>query len=141
MKQKRRGQKRRGQKHQDSLSGSVQPDDGLAPRFDRRNPLSGSAQADRKAAQLCVQIHRALDFVVPQTLVNTTLDAIVLDVQPAPNTAHLLVLLQATASLTEHECSQLELVLTQNSGVIRTAVAQSIHRRKTPTLSFRVTSL
>ena len=133
-------QTRRHQTGQRLSSGSMQPDDGQDPRFDRGDTSSGSAQADRKAAQLCAQIHRALDFVVSEMLADSDFDAMVLDVQPAPNTAHLLVLLQATASLTVHECRKLESVLAQKSGVIRTAVTQSIHRRKTPTLSFRVTS-
>ena len=76
----------------------MQPDDGIDLRFDRCDNSSGNAQADRKAAQLCAQIHRTLDFVVPEMLTVSALDAIVLDVQPAPNTAHLLILLQATAS-------------------------------------------
>lgn len=78
-------------KYDPALSRSIQPDDGLDPRFDsRRSPLSRK-RVDRKAAQLCAQVRRALEFVVPEALVGSKFDALVLDVQPAPNTGHLLI--------------------------------------------------
>ena len=128
-------------KHNPDLASSLQPDDGVDPRYDARSPegsLSASrGKVDRKAAQLCSQIHRALDFIIPDTLQDTDWDAMVLDVQPAPNTGHLLVLLQAVGQLDEDGLRQLELAVLQRAGLIRTAVAGSIQRRKTPTLTFR----
>jgi len=123
--------------HDPTLSQSVQPDDGVDPRFDRRSGLA-AGKIDRKAAQLCAQIRRVLEFVVPEALQESDFDALVLDVQPAPNTGHLLVLLSSLSPLDEAASLQLELVLMQHSGQIRTAVAQSIQRKKAPTLTFRI---
>lgn len=123
--------------HDRTLSASVQPDDGVDPRIDRRSD-SAASKIDRKAAQLCAQVRRVLEFVVPEALQDSDFDALVLDVQPSPNTGHLLVLLSSLSPLDEAANQQLELVLMQHSGQIRTAVAQSIQRKKTPTLTFRV---
>ncbi len=123
--------------HDPTLSQSVQPDDGVDLRFDRRSD-SATSKIDRKAAQLCAQIRRVLEFVVPEALQDSDFDALVLDVQPAPNTGHLLVLLSSLSPLDEAASQQLELALMQRSGQIRTAVAQSIQRKKTPTLTFRI---
>ena len=125
-------------KHNAELSGSLQPDDGVDPRYDVREAAFSSSKVDRKAAQLCSQVRRALEFIIPETLQGSDWDALVLDVQPAPNTGHLLVLLQAVEELDEDGCQQLEVAIFQKSGPIRTAVAGAIQRRRAPTLTFRV---
>jgi ribosome-binding factor A len=131
-------QKKHVTKHNVKLSGSLQPDDGVDPRYDVRETPVSPGKVDRKAAQLCSQVRRALEFIIPDALQDSDWDAVVLDVQPAPNTGHLLVLLQAVEKLDEAKCRQLESAVFQKSGLIRTAVAGSIQRRKTPTLTFRV---
>ncbi len=95
-------------------------------------------RVDRKAAQLCSQIRRALDFAIPEALADTDWDAFVLEVTPAPNTSHLLVLLQTDNHLDEQDRQSLLREIIRRSGIIRTSVAQSIHRRKTPTFSFLI---
>ncbi len=96
------------------------------------------ASNDRKAAQLCAQVRRALDYGLSEALSETRLDAYIMDVVPAPNTSHLLVLVQPADSSNMDEVRKLEEELLKHSGMLRTAVAESIHRRKTPTLSFQV---
>ncbi len=128
-------------KHNSELSKTLQPDDGVDPRYDVRETGAPPGNADRKAAQLCSQIRRALEFIIPEALQDSDWDAMVLDVQPAPNTGHLLVLLQAVEKLDEEGCRQLEAAIFEKSGQIRTAVAGAIQRRKTPTLTFRVVPL
>lgn len=124
--------------HDSKLSGSLQPDDGLDPRYDVRETGISPGKVDRKAAQLCAQVRRALEFIVPEAQEDSDWDAVVLDVQPAPNTGHLLVILQAVEKLDEADCQQLEAAVIQKSGFIRTAVAGVIQRRKAPTLTFRI---
>ena len=99
---------------------------------------SGGKKSVRKSAQLCAQIRRALEFIVPDALASSTFDAIVMDVQPAPNSGHFLVLLAPTLPLNNIDQQELERELVHRSGVIRTAVAQSIRRRKVPTITFRI---
>lgn len=124
-------------RHDPNLSSSLQPDDGLDPRYDAKEASSGP-RIDRKGAQLCAQVRRTLEFVVPEVLASTSWGVLVLDVQPSPNTSHLLVLLQSTVPLSDEDRLALEQEVARYSGPIRTAVAQAINRRKTPSLTFRV---
>lgn len=96
------------------------------------------ASNDRKAAQLCAQVRRALDYGISEALSDSPIDAYVLDVMPAPNTSHLVVLVQAASEADAEGIRELEDELQRHAGLLRTTVAESINRRKTPTLSFRV---
>ncbi len=93
---------------------------------------------DRKASQLCAQVRRALDYGISEALSDSSSDAYVMDVVPAPNTSHLLVLVQPTVTLDEQGLRSLQEELMRHAGQLRTTVAEFIHRRKTPTLSFQV---
>lgn len=93
---------------------------------------------DRKAAQLCAQVRRALDFALSEALSDSRLDAYIMDVVPAPNTSHLMVLVQPADAMDEAGLRTLQEAIMRCSGQLRMRVAESIHRRKTPTLSFQV---
>ncbi len=107
-------------------------------KLGEQNKTSRNKKSLRKAAQLCAQIRRALEFIVPDALASSAFDVIVMDVQPAPNTGHFLVLLAPTSPLDNIDQQELEQELLHRSGVIRTAIAQSIRRRKVPTITFRI---
>lgn len=121
--------------HDPRLSGSVQPDDGKDPKYDVRG-YHKNRKLDRKAAQLCQQVRQALDFIVPESLQDTELDALVVSVQPAPTTGNLLVLL--TGVDPNQDDLELHQAIVERAGAIRTSVAESIQRRKAPTLTYRV---
>jgi ribosome-binding factor A len=93
---------------------------------------------DRKAAQLCAQVRRALDYGLSEALSDCDVDAYVMDVLPAPNTSHLVVLVRPAESVQPEGVRALEAAIARHAGLLRTAVAEAIHRRKTPTLSFQV---
>ena len=93
---------------------------------------------DRKAAQLCAQVRRALDYGISEALSDSPIDAYILDVVPAPNTSHMIVLVQPATEADADAVRDLEDELQRHAGLLRTTVAESINRRKTPTLSFRV---
>ncbi len=93
---------------------------------------------NRKSAQLCAQVRRALDYGLSEVLSDSTHDAYIMDVVPAPNTSHLLVLVQPASSLDDAGLRSLQEAIVRASGKLRTAVAETIHRRKAPTLSFQV---
>lgn len=99
---------------------------------------SHNGSDNRKAAQLCAQVRRALDYGLSEALSDSTLDAYIMDVVPAPNTSHLMVLVQPAAAMDEAGLRSLQEEIVRCSGKLRTLVAESIHRRKTPTLSFQV---
>ena len=92
---------------------------------------------DRKALQLCAQVKYALEYAVNSVL-NGEYGVTVLDVVPAPNTSHMLVFVQAFEELSFEESLLLSSKLTSHIPALRTAVSESIHRRKTPGLSFQI---
>ena len=92
---------------------------------------------DRKSMQLCAQVRRALEYGVDEVLEGSVLVSIS-DVVPAPNTSHLMVIVQPLGELSFEDSLELQARLSSNSSRLRTLVSESIHRRKTPTLSFSV---
>ena len=94
-------------------------------------------QGDRKSMQLCAQVRRALEYGVDEVLEGSALISIS-DVVPAPNTSHLMVIVQPLGELSFEDSLELQAKLANNSSRLRTLVSESIHRRKTPTLSFSV---
>ena len=61
-----------------------------------------------------------------------------LEVVPAPNTSHLLAIVQSLEDLSFEESMNLQAELNNRINILRTAVSESIHRRKTPGLSFQI---
>jgi ribosome-binding factor A len=92
---------------------------------------------DRKAMQLCSQVKYALEYAVNSILAGEY-GVTVVDVVPAPNTSHLLVFVQAFEELSFEESSLLMSKLMLHISALRSAVSESIHRRKTPGLSFQI---
>ena len=92
---------------------------------------------DRKALQLCSQVKYALEYAVNSVL-SGEYGVTVMDVVPAPNTSHLLVFVQAFEELSFEESSLLISILSSHVAALRSAVSESIHRRKTPGLSFQL---
>ena len=98
---------------------------------------AGSQTVDRKAMQLCSQVRYALEYVINDVL-KGEYGLTVTDVVPAPNTSHLLVFVQSFEELSFDESVQLESELNSHSKNLRSVVSESIHRRKTPGLSFQL---
>ena len=87
--------------------------------------------------QLCAQVRHALEYAISEAL-NGEFGVTVLEVIPAPNTSHLLALVQSLEDLSFEESMNLQAELNKRINVLRTAVSESIHRRKTPGLSFQL---
>ena len=109
--------------------------DGKDPRFDSDG--SRSSPVNRKALQLAAQVERTLVQVFAGECADDVLcDLRVEAVRPAPDSAHLMVMLSpgdrgsSLESILEH--------LGRVSGRLRRDVAAAIHRKKAPELSFRV---
>ncbi len=100
-------------------------------------PNNGHQQLDRKALQLCSQVRYALEYAINAEL-QGEYGLTVFDVVPAPNTSHLLVLVQSLEEMSFDQTLQLEAELNSHVDALRAAVSESIHRRKTPALSFQI---
>ncbi|MCA8916365.1 MAG: ribosome-binding factor A [Planctomycetes bacterium] len=89
--------------------------------------------ADRKTLQLCRQVQKALSFALSETGQDALLTAYVEDVQPAPDAGHLLVSVHG-----DGDPMELLKALYDNTGRLRSAVAEAITRRKAPELAWQV---
>jgi len=128
--------RRRRSKLQDR-AGRIGPDAGVDPSqfFDRRS----RQRVDRKAYQLCRQVSDTLNFVLSGDTGDDVLRGLYVDsVDPAPDSSRLLV---SVAPLDPGDQTPAAVYLTKLlalSGKLRSEVAASISRRKTPELAFRV---
>ena len=92
---------------------------------------------DRKALQFCSQIRWALEYEINDTLEG--FEAVTIsEVLPAPNTSNLLVMLETLEPTTWEQAATIESKMLLRIQALRAVVAQSIHRRKTPSFTFRV---
>lgn len=112
------------------------PGDGRDPRYDRDE--SADRVENRKALQLCKQVELTLSQVLGGESSDEVLqNALIQSVIPAPHSGRLLVSVMLAPSATADSQTLLEHLL-QAAGRLRSEVAQAIHRRKAPELSFRV---
>jgi ribosome-binding factor A len=96
------------------------------------------AAADRKLAQLCAQAEEALSLALAGECEDPRLHQLsVQHVNPAPDASRLLVVVASA----NQETDEVYLALERASGLLRSAVASELHRRRTPMLSFIVLPL
>jgi ribosome-binding factor A len=107
-------------------------DDGIDPRLVPKRPQG--KVSNRKSLQLCRQVERALSVLMEGEILR---DLTVQSVQPGPDSSRLLVTFDYHGP--ESVTSADVLAALHASYVrLRGAIAASIHRRKTPELSFQV---
>ena len=104
-------------------------DDGIDPRL---VPKERGKVSNRKALQLCRQVERALSVALEGDLLR---DLTVHSVMPGPDSSRLLVTFLYVG---DAPIADVLAALHGNYAKVRAEVAASIHRRKTPELSFRV---
>jgi ribosome-binding factor A len=104
-----------------------------------RFPSPRPPRVDRKTLQLCRQIADTLNYVLSGELNDDVLRNVYVDsVQPAPDASRLLV---SVALIDPNDSTPADKILHRLglwSPRIRSEVAHSIHRRKTPELSYCV---
>lgn len=119
----------------DLLAGcsEVGPDDGIDPRTGFH--LSRPRVKNRKALQLCAQVAETLALVLAGECDDLLRDLGIVSVQPAPNSAALVVTLAAPTDI--EPAAVLERVQ-RVAGKLRHEVAAAIHRKRVPLLSYRL---
>jgi ribosome-binding factor A len=104
-------------------------DDGIDPRL---VPKERGKVSNRKALQLCRQVERALSVALEGDVLR---DLAVQSVAPAPDSSRLLVTFVYAGA---EPIADVLSALRGNYAKLRAEVAASIHRRKTPELTFWV---
>ncbi|MFM8172662.1 MAG: hypothetical protein ACKN81_03885, partial [Pirellulaceae bacterium] len=83
--------------------------------------------------QLCRQVRRAVEHALgSRPLIDQLPDCLVVAVLPAPHTAQLLIQVAAPSRVALDQAGEMLAILRAANGAIRSEVARSIHRRKTP---------
>ena len=119
------------------LCAEVGPEDGIDPRYIRREPTPN--RAARKTLQLCKQVERELSLALAGDCSDPVLgDLQVLSVEPAPNSARLLVTVSPSPSAAPFDPNEVTAHLARASGKLRCEIAAGIHRKKTPELVYCV---
>jgi ribosome-binding factor A len=115
-----------------SMCAEVHADDGSDPRFFFRK--DGSRGKPRhKARQLCRQVAESLDALFDELAV--------VSVEPAPDSATLLVTVAARPSSPRVDPALILGWLDRASGWLRSEVASAITRKRTPMLIYRVVEI
>jgi len=100
--------------------------------------LAGTGHDRRKTLQLCKQTHRALDAALGGVCGDPVLQSLhVLQVLPAPDQGHLLVILQPSRDASPSAVDVLAR-LEQVRGLLRSEVADAITRKRVPELSYQL---
>jgi ribosome-binding factor A len=138
MRSKKPWHKRKPSKQQIELvCAEIGPEDGIDPRYVRRE--SSHRHRGRKTLQLCKQVERALCLALAGEFDDPALrDLQVLSVEPAPDSARLLVTISLSPSADPIHPAEVVAHLSRASGKLRCEIAEAIHRKKTPELAFCV---
>lgn len=118
------------------LCGEPAADDGIDPRILKRKQ-ERQAQKDGKtrALQLCSQIAQAINLCLSSSSDAVLSQLVVTGVEPAPDISRVRVVVANQPGTEVHPEVALD-HLQQASGWLRSEVAEAIHRKKTPGLTF-----
>lgn len=123
------------------MCGVINGDDAVDPKHYFYNKRK-SKDKYRKAFQLCRQVADTLQLVLTDD--DPMLDGlVVIDVVPAPDSRRMLVILRLDADkdVTASEVEEIMKRLRTHVPRLRSEIAQTITRRKTPQLVFEITAL
>lgn len=115
------------------------PEDGIPPAILARRALNRSKKkSEHRSRQYCKQIQHAIEGGLHCDCGNARLrDLTVADVEPISSCAAVLVtVVTRDTDLDQIDCIQQS--LTESAGILRAAIASGTHRKRVPTLRFRV---
>ncbi len=117
--------------------GELHDDDGVDPR-DFFRPDRQRTKLDRKTRQLCQQVQQTLDQIFGGELRDDLLDSLrIVSVTPSASST-LLVTVVADLPPDQYDRPQIEARLAERAGWLRSEVARSITRKRTPLLMFHL---
>lgn len=119
-----------------ALCGEIHDDDGVDPRDFFRDGGASRHKNDYATLRLCAQVRQTLELVLPGALGAAGAALRVASVTPAPDASRLLVSIVIDESTPEATKRWIEARLVEIAPWLRSEVAASITRRKSPMLSW-----
>lgn len=107
---------------------------GKRSRRFHRNPRN--QQGTVRASALCAQVRRALEWGLAELSDDRFSGLEIEVVVPHPNVSRMLVVLRHTQEQNFEECEQTYHALRGAEGLLRSRIAEAIHRKRTPHLAF-----
>jgi len=112
-------------------------------RHSRQDPfleaLAGGHKPDYKTMSLCKLVRRIVQTALTGEVADEILqDLAVLEVQPAPNAGRLMVVLMQGRLTADTSLDDIHARLDRVQGLLRSEIAQSTARKRTPELAFMV---
>jgi len=118
------------------------PEDGVDPRLLNKEKWKSkkSSHVDcRKQGQLCKQVERTIAlFFAGESLQQALNDLSTRDVELMPNGKTFSVVLLIPTEMSHEELADVVDALSRVRGLIRSVVAQTIHRKRAPAIQFRI---
>jgi len=119
-----------------SLCAEIGPEDGVDPRKVFHQPTR--KQTHRKTYQVCKQAEKTLNLVMAGESVEPLLrELLVAAVEPAPDSSHLLVIIEPNSTAISLNESDVLEALQRATGRLRAALATAINRKRAPLISFQ----
>jgi hypothetical protein len=119
-----------------ALCGEIHDEDGVDPRDFFRDGAASRHKNDYATLRLCAQVRQTLELVLPGALSAAGAAARVASVTPAPDASRLLASIAIDATTPEATKQWIETRLAELAPWLRSEVAASITRRKSPMLSW-----
>lgn len=116
-----------------SLCAEIGPEDGIAPRYLTRKSMSD--KTTRKTLQLCKKVQQTLSLLLAGDSSMLLRELFIVSVVPI-NEQHMRVTIAQLPSASEYSEKQILTELALHKGRYRTALAQALHRKHTPSLVF-----
>jgi len=120
-----------------ALCGELHEDDGVDPRDDFR-PGRKRHKTHRKTRQLCQQVQRTLDQIFCGEIRDDLLESLRIVSVTSTASSTLLVTVFADLPCGSFDRAEIEDRLVELSGWLRSEVARSITRKRTPLLAFHL---
>lgn len=114
-------------------------EDGMDPRdvYSRTGRDSTSAE-NRKTAQLCKQVARAIESALAACADARLHGLEVVRVEPAPNSGRLCIVVRDSAGVEGRARSALDAILAAAAGYLRFEIALAITRKRVPEITFKI---
>lgn len=114
-------------------------DDGMDPRdVYSRAGRDSNKTGERKNAQLCKQVARAIESALAACADVRLHELEVVRVEPAPNAGRLRVVVRVSSGGEPRDTNALALILTAATGHIRSEIALVVTRKRVPEITFQI---
>lgn len=117
-----------------TLCAELTPEDGIDPR--KTPHRQTHRKTDRKTHQVCKQVERTINLLITAGELGELRELTVSAVEPYPDSTHLLIIMEPAIPTALLDEQAVIVALERVKGHLRSVIANTINRKRTPQLSF-----